>query len=646
VDRSTDPVPPAKGIRAKLRRLDRRLSLSLKVVLPMVVVATITVLLVGRAIVGQTREQVTKERAETARDVAFLVGREFARGEQSSVGDLLGDLSVADPLLQGINVYVMQGRRAVVWASTDPAELSAQEEPEEADVEVIRTGEGRLEEDKEEGEHVLEAIEPLRVDGQVVGSVGVYMSLADLDAAVVLSSGRVLLVMSVVAAVAVAAMAAILYVVVFRPAARLSRAARRVAEGDLSVRLPEGREAPGRDELFTVAHEFDRMLRAVEVRSRQLRAAEERYRTLVERIPAIAYTADFGPEGRWHYVAPQIEEVLGYTPAEWTADRGLWWNRLHPEDRERVLEDEEICRRTSGHLAIEYRVLAKDDRVVWIRDDAFVMRDEQGRPLYFHGVLYDITQQKQAEEALRQAYDRERQAAGRLRSLDEMKNAFLSAVSHELRTPLSSVIGFARTLQQEEVNLPQEERRMMFDRLVANAQKLARLLSDLLDLDRLASGVIEPRRQVVDVGALARRVIEEADLGGRPLELTADPAPAFVDPSHVERIIENLIVNAAKHTPPRTAVRLTVTSHPKAVEISVEDQGEGVPDDLKEMVFRPFERGDDNGHAPGTGIGLSLVARFAELHGGRAWVEDRPGGGARFRVSLPGLNLPAPAPTR
>jgi PAS domain S-box-containing protein len=641
-----DPDPLSRGIQARLRRLDRRLSLSLKVGLPLVVVATITVLLVGRAIVGQTRQQVMKERVDAAQDIALLVGREFARGDQTSVNDLLGDIRASDPLLAGINVYLMEERRAVVWASTDPSELSAADEPEPGDLEVIRTGIPRLEEEHEDGEHILEAVEPLRVNGELVGSIGVYMSLSDLDAAVDLSSRRVLLVMSVVAAVAVGAMATILYIVVFRPAARLSRAARRVAEGDLSVRLPEGREAPGRDELFTVAHEFDRMLRAVEIRDRQLRAAEERYRTLVERIPAVAYTAEFGAEGRWRYVAPQIEEVLGYTPAEWTADRGLWWSRVHPEDRDRVLEDEEECRRTSGHLAVEYRVLAKDDRVVWIRDDAIVMRGEEGQPLYFHGVLYDITQQKRAEEALRDAYDRERQAAERLRSLDEMKNAFLSAVSHELRTPLSSVIGYARTLQDEEVNLPQEERREMFERLVANAQKLSRLLSDLLDLDRLARGIVEPRRQVVDVGALARRVIEEADLGDRLLQVTADEAPAFVDPSHVERIMENLLVNASKHTPPGKPVRLTVTSHPRAVEISVEDRGAGVPDALKDSVFKPFERGEENGHAPGTGIGLSLVARFAELHGGRAWVEDRPGGGARFRVSLPGLSSPAPAPTR
>jgi signal transduction histidine kinase len=105
--------------------------------------------------------------------------------------------------------------------------------------------------------------------------------------------------------------------------------------------------------------------------------------------------------------------------------------------------------------------------------------------------------------------------------------------------------------------------------------------------------------------------------------------------------VENLLVNAAKHTPPGSPVGLRVDRAEGGVRITVEDRGKGVPDHLKESVFRPFERGPGKlAHAPGTGIGLSLVARFAELHGGRAWVEDRPGGGASFRVFLPAVSSP------
>jgi signal transduction histidine kinase len=301
-----------------------------------------------------------------------------------------------------------------------------------------------------------------------------------------------------------------------------------------------------------------------------------------------------------------------------------------------------------------------DDEVFWRRDGSSFPVEYTSTPLREDAGLIgavvtfgDITARKRAEETLRSAYDRERQAAERLRQVDDMKNAFLSAVSHELRTPLSAVLGYALTLKQDELDLPEEERRELLDRLAANAQKLQRLLGDLLDVDRMERGILEPQRQPIDMESLARRVMEETDVRGRAVELDVEPLIAEIDGPKVERILENLLVNAAKHTPPGTVVRVGIHRHERGVLLVVEDEGAGVPDDLKEVVFRPFERGPRAPtHAPGTGIGLSLVARFAELHGGRAWVEDRVGGGASFRVSLPavisgnGPGPPAPAPER
>jgi PAS domain S-box-containing protein len=368
----------------------------------------------------------------------------------------------------------------------------------------------------------------------------------------------------------------------------------------------------------------------------QLAAAEARYRSLVEHVPAITYTAGFGSSGVWEYVSPQLEEVLGYRPDEWMADPQMWFRAIHPDDRAKVLDEEELSRRVDGHLASDYRMRTKDGRWRWIRDDAVVVRDEDGQAMFFQGVLYDITDQKEAEEALRRAYDREREAVSRLQALDEMKNAFLSAVSHELRTPLAAVLGYAVTLQQQDINLEQGERQEVIDRLTVNARKLHRLLEDLLDLDRLSRGIVDPHRQEVDVAALALRAVEEVDLADRAIDADFNPTVARVDGPKVERILENLLANAGKHSPPGTPIRVVVRPEDGGVLIAVEDRGPGVPDELKEDVFRPFIRGPERpAHSPGAGIGLSLVARFAELHGGRAWVEDRPGGGASFRVFLP-----------
>jgi PAS domain S-box-containing protein len=769
----------------------RRFPLAVKVGVPLVLIGVATAALVGWGILRETRDRLMGESFTRARSIALLVARRFPLADRESMNDFLGQIQTVDPLIRRITVFRDSEEGVEVWASTEPSAVLVTIGADATDAAVIRSGRPVRHETVRDGNHLLEVVQPLRVGGSVVGAAGIELSLDELDAAVARSAREALVLTSSIMVAALALVMALMYQLVLRRAGRLARAAERVAGGDLSVRLPEGSEPRGRDELFNVAHEFDRMLRSVQARTRQqaavaelgqralsgadvpalleetvrlvasglgveygsvlqhredgflfragvgwsegvvgatvpaasqagytielgepvlvtdlhtedrfpvspvmrahdmrsaatavipgadgpfgvlgahtteprtfspddlhflrsmanslgwaiqhrqarvrLAEAEARYRDLVERIPAVTYVAEFGFSGRWQYVSPQIESILGFPRKQWLDDAGLWYRQLHPEDRSRAIGDEERSRESGEPLTSEYRVHARDGRVVWFRDEAVVVRTEGGGPL-LQGVMYDITEQKEAEQALSAAYEREREVAERLRSVDEMKNAFLSAVSHELRTPLASVIGFARTLQEHGKGLPPEEHSGMLDRLVVNALKLERLLSDLLDLDRLARGIVEPRRQLVDVGALARRVAADTDTRGRTVRVRAETVEIRVDPSQVERIIENLLVNAAKHTPEGTAVHLGVSSRGEGALILVEDEGAGVPDDLKEEVFQPFMRGLRSvEHAPGTGIGLSLVARFAELHGGRAWVEDRPGGGASFRVFL------------
>jgi PAS domain S-box-containing protein len=255
------------------------------------------------------------------------------------------------------------------------------------------------------------------------------------------------------------------------------------------------------------------------------------------------------------------------------------------------------------------------------------------------GLAEALEREQDTAQELAAALDRERAAAEHLRAVDEMKTTFLEAVSHDLRSPLTTVLGIALTLERGggAGGLPADEAADLLGRLSANARRLDGLLGDLLDLDRLARGTLTPRRQPVDIGGLVRRVVEDADVQQEhAVVVDARTVSIAVDAPKVERIVENLVVNAAKHTQAGTAIWVRVQSQRDGVLLVVEDEGPGVPAQLRELVFQPFRKGSNVAdHAPGSGIGLAVVAQFASLHGGRAWVQDRPGGGASFRVFLP-----------
>jgi diguanylate cyclase (GGDEF)-like protein/PAS domain S-box-containing protein len=135
----------------------------------------------------------------------------------------------------------------------------------------------------------------------------------------------------------------------------------------------------------------------------EISSAGEDYRRLVERLPAIVYSCEMGERGRWRYVSPQVEEILGYSPEEWMADPGLWGERLHPEDRERALEQETQKVATGGSAPpVDYRMITREGDVVWILDEAVLEPDRDGTPVW-HGVLYDITERKIAEQELHRA---------------------------------------------------------------------------------------------------------------------------------------------------------------------------------------------------------------------------------------------------
>jgi signal transduction histidine kinase len=241
------------------------------------------------------------------------------------------------------------------------------------------------------------------------------------------------------------------------------------------------------------------------------------------------------------------------------------------------------------------------------------------------------------ERRLSEALHAERAAADELRHLDGLKDTVLQTISHDLRSPISAVLTMTGMLAADARGsqpLTTELRSQLIANVEVSVQRMDRLLTDLLDSDPMRRPA--DRLVTCDVGELVRRALASLDITqDHPVETDIRSVFAIVDPVHVERIVENLLSNARLHLEPGVPIWVKTGLLDDGVLLTVEDAGPGIPADLLDNLFQPFQRGSD-AVSDGKGLGLWLVSRFAQLHGGRAWVEQRSGGGASFRVFLPG----------
>jgi PAS domain S-box-containing protein len=322
--------------------------------------------------------------------------------------------------------------------------------------------------------------------------------------------------------------------------------------------------------------------------------------------------------GSWEWNIPadqvtwsdELFRICGLEPQSQPVTPQSYLERVHPEDRGFVRETVKRAYDTGRSFLFDHRIVLPDGGVRWTQARGRVITHADGTAVRMLGTAEDVTERKQ---------------------LDALRETILATVSHELRTPLTAILGIALTLEERGAVLEEDRIRVLIRHLADQAQRLDRLLSDLLDLDRLRHGSLIPDFAETDVSELVARVTSVHGVA-----VQSEPVFAEVDGSKVERIVENLLANALKHTPAETDVRVSVENFDGGVLIAVDDRGPGVAEDERESIFELFSRGrDSTSNAPGAGVGLALVAQFSALHGGRAWVEQNPGGGASFRVFLP-----------
>ncbi len=363
---------------------------------------------------------------------------------------------------------------------------------------------------------------------------------------------------------------------------------------------------------------------------------ELRYRLLLDQIPAVVFMAPLDHGIGQSYVSRSIEHILGYTQEEWLEDPLRWYQRIHPEDRDRWSSEAANLLVSGGPLRSVYRVLARDGRVIWFQCDAKMVRRDDGRPWFIHGIGFDITELKHAEATMREARDLA-EAANRA------KSQFLANMSHEIRTPMNGIMGMTELALGAPLTA---EVRDCLQTIKFSSEALLSVVDDILDFSKIEAhklglvnapfDAVECVNGVIRVLALAAR-----SKGVRLVLETSLPLPTIVgDAVRLRQILLNLASNAIKftdHGEVRVALSIDEQTEDSAVlHFLVRDTGIGIPADKQQMIFEAFSQADLSASRKygGAGLGLTISARLVEMMGGRIWVHSEPGGGSEFHFTV------------
>ncbi len=381
----------------------------------------------------------------------------------------------------------------------------------------------------------------------------------------------------------------------------------------------------GRPARLVLARDITQQKQAQEA----LATSEEKFRQIAENIHEIFWMRDAEADIVL-YVNPAYERIWGRSCESLYINPQSFLDGVHPEDKARVIANLE--NNIKKEFEIEYRIVRPDDSVRWVWEHSFPVKNGLGKVYRRAVVTQDITERKRAEEVQRNL-EKELE-------LNELKIRFFSMVSHEFRTPLSTILISAQLLENSNKEWSEEKKLKNLHRIQSSAKTMTQLLTDILTLTRAEAGKLEFRPQPLDLEDFCFSLLEEIKFSTRAEKdilfvSQCSQGIAWMDERMLRSIVTNLVDNAIKYSPDDSKIYFTLAAESGQAIFQIQDQGIGICQEEEEQLYQAFQRGENVGDVTGTGLGLAVVKKCVELHGGSIKLESKVGVGTTFTVRIP-----------
>lgn len=358
--------------------------------------------------------------------------------------------------------------------------------------------------------------------------------------------------------------------------------------------------------------------------------SEERFRALADNIAQLAWMADAAGWIFWYN-----KRWFDYTGTTLDQMEGWGWRAVHhPDHVERVLAAAERGWPSGEPWEETFPLRRHDGEYRWFLTRTVPVRDADGKVLRWLGTNTDITDLREAQEALLHT-------AEKLREADRLKDEFLATLSHELRTPLTAILGWTQMLKLSIVR--KDEAEVALDTIHRSAKAQADLIEDVLDISRITTGKMRLERRLQDPATVAEAALATVAPAAEAKEITLrsnldrDIGPMYFDPDRMQQMLWNLLSNAIKFSGAGSTVELTLRPAGSNAEFEVRDEGCGISPEFLPHLFERFRQADSSTRRAfsGLGLGLALVKELAQLHGGTVSVTSEEGKGSVFTLSIP-----------